>query len=144
MSAAVAAASPAAAAAAGWSPQQRCYRGIMRSLRGAYYGDRAKLFWARHRVKVEFYKYSGVAAGGPQPAHLVAVGDDVGRFVAEHMAFSMQRVEAHNATLARLPVVEAKRFRAQYLEKEKEHDSWCKQKIRTMLLQRAPPPYPFC
>lgn len=47
-----------------WSPQQHAYRNILRSLRGAYYNDRARLFWARHFARVEFYKYAEFVGEG--------------------------------------------------------------------------------
>lgn len=43
-----------------WTPQQWCYRHLMKAIRGAYFNDRSKLFWGRHRVLVEMYKYSSL------------------------------------------------------------------------------------
>lgn len=45
-----------------WSPQQYCFRHLMKALRAAYFNDRSTLFWARHRVLVEMYKYSPLEA----------------------------------------------------------------------------------
>lgn len=45
-----------------WTPQQSCYRHLMKAIRGAYFNDRSKLFWGRHRVLVEMYKYSSLDA----------------------------------------------------------------------------------
>lgn len=47
-----------------WTPQQHAYRNVLRSLRGAYYSDRARLFWARHFARVEFYKYEKFVGEG--------------------------------------------------------------------------------
>ncbi|KPA82430.1 hypothetical protein ABB37_03499 [Leptomonas pyrrhocoris] len=125
-----------------WTPQQRCYRELMRALRGAYYHDRSKLFWARHRVLVEFYKYSRVEEE-KDVALLVGIGGEVAAFVTEYMKVDVGAIMQHNEKMLSLPVAVAKRYREDYLLHEKQHDSWCKQKIRLMMDRRPPPPYPF-
>eukprot|EP00796_Vickermania_ingenoplastis_P007993 gene7993-5553_t len=138
------------AAASGWSPQQQSYRRLLKALRGAYYHDRAKLFWARHRVLLEFYKYAAVeldtaADGGPGEKVLLLLGisDEVAEFIRTYMKTDVGRIVRHNEKLLSLPVVEAKRLRDEYFLAEKQHESWCKQRIREMLQRRPPPPYPF-
>lgn len=154
--------------AGGWTPQQKCFRNLLVAVRGAYYHDRAKLFWARHRIRTEFYKYatiqpsiselgkmmnnnndSGSAAVADNDdddkiKSLVAIGNEIGAFVKQHMEFSVQRVVQHNETMEKLPVEEAKRFRQRYLQREEEHESWCKTRIKMIMRRRPPPPYPFC
>ncbi|KAL7696133.1 hypothetical protein N2W54_003461 [Lotmaria passim] len=125
-----------------WTPQQRCYRRLMAALRGAYYHDRAKLFWARHRVLVEFYKYSRVEEE-KDVALLVGIGNEIATFVAEYMKVDVGAIMQHNEKMLSLPVAKAKRYREEYLLHEKQHDSWCKQKIKQMMDRRPPPPYPF-
>lgn len=174
-----------------WTPVQFMYRRLMVSLRDAYLCDRAQLFWARHRVKVEIYKYQslerhddsngqrlhddddvdvanasdssvsadervpevGEVIGTPTSAPnapssavvlLCQVGNEVAQFVSTHMRVSVQSIVDHNDMLAKLPVNEAKEFRSRYLEREREHVSWCKQKIRRILAKRTLPPYPYC
>lgn len=126
-----------------WSPVQRSFRHVLVALREAYYNDRAKLFWARHRVRIEYYKYAETA-DTEAVAALAAIGEEVAGFVRQHMQFSVQRIVDHNETLARLPVEDAKRFRARFLEREEEHDSWCKTRVKTILRRRPAPPYPYC
>lgn len=133
----------ARAAANTWSPAQQCYRDLMVALRGAYYSDRAKLFWARHRVRVEFYKYAAVPAESVDAKQLVGVGREVAKFVDANMKVSVQRIVEHNDTLMKLPVPEAKRFRQRYLEREAEHEAWCKQKVKAMMRRRPAAPYPY-
>jgi hypothetical protein len=125
-----------------WTPQQRCFRQLMKALRGAYYHDRSKLFWARHRVLVEFYKYSRVA-DEKDVALLVGIGNEVASFVSEYMKVDVGAIVKHNEKMVALPVAKAKRYREEYLLHEKQHESWCKQKIRQMMDRRPPPPYPF-
>ncbi|KAG8344012.1 hypothetical protein TRVL_05163 [Trypanosoma vivax] len=125
-----------------WTPQQQCYRQLMKSLRSAYFHDRSKLFWARHRVLVEFYKYSE-ETNVESVKQLVAIGLEVAAFIDHHMRMDVERVVKHNETMMALPVEKAKKFRSEYLLAEKQHDSWCKQKIRSMMKRRPPPPYPF-
>ena len=126
-----------------WSPQQKCFRHLLVALREAYYHDRAKLFWARHRVRVEFYKYSEMA-DGEAIKNVVAITDEAAAFIKQHMQFSVQRIVDHNATLARLPVEEAKRFQQRFKQREEEHESWCKGRLKLILRRRPQPPYPFC
>lgn len=126
-----------------WSSQQHCFRKLMKALREAYYHDRSKLFWARHKVRIEFYKYSSVA-DEIEVAQLVGCGNEVAAFVSEHMRASVDRIVHHNQAMMSLPVSEAKRLRQEYLLREKQHDSWCKQKIKTIMARRPLPPYPFC
>jgi hypothetical protein len=127
----------------GWTPQQKCFRSLLVALRDAYYHDRAKLFWARHRLKVEMYKYRSVT-DEEEIKHLVAIGHEIAKFMDLHMKFSVQRIVDHNETLKKLPVEEAKEFRKRYIEREEQHDSWCKSRIKMMMRRRPPPPYPFC
>jgi polyhydroxyalkanoate synthesis regulator phasin len=75
---------------------------------------------------------------------LVGVGNEVAVFVAENMKTTVDRIVKHNETMMSLPVSEAKRFRQEFLLREKQHDSWCKQKIKSMMSRRPPPPFPFC
>ena len=127
-----------------WSPQQRCFRNLLVALRGAYYHDRAALFWARHRVRVEFYKYSTISGDDSASIEsLTSIGNEIASFIKNHMDFSVQRVVDHNETLKRLPVEDAKKFRERYLEREAEHESWCKTRIKLIMRRREPPPYPF-
>lgn len=56
-----------------WTPQQSCYRHLMKALRAAYYNDRSKLFWARHRVLVEMYKYARLPAYPSTPLDAVSL-----------------------------------------------------------------------
>lgn len=126
-----------------WSPTQKCYRSLLVAIREAYYYDRAKLFWARHRLKVEVYKYRSVTDEQEVKA-LVAIGGEIARFIDLHMKFSVQRVVDHNEAIQKLPVDEAKKFRLRYLEREEQHEIWCKTKIKMMMRRRPPPPYPFC
>lgn len=126
----------------GWTAQQMCYRQLMKSLRNAYFHDRSKLFWARHRVLLDFYKYS--KAEDPEAiALLVGIGNEVATFVGHYMQMDIERIVRHNDKMMSLPVAKAKRFRADYFLHEKQHESWCKQKIKAMLDRRPPPPYPF-
>ncbi|KAF8276850.1 hypothetical protein C3747_29g150 [Trypanosoma cruzi] len=125
-----------------WTPQQLCYRQLMKSLRAAYFHDRSKLFWSRHRVLVEFYKYSG-ETNEEAIRQLVGVGLEVAAFIQHHMRTDVERIIKHNETILMLPPGKAKKFRADYLLAEKQHDSWCKQKIKAILTRRPPPPYPF-
>ncbi|AIN97804.1 hypothetical protein LPMP_203090 [Leishmania panamensis] len=131
-----------AAAASQWSAQQRCFRKLMKSLRGAYFHDRSKLFWARHRVLVEFYKYSRVEEE-KDVLLLVSIGNEIANFVGEYMKVDIGAIMEHNAKMQSLPVAKAKRYREEYLLHEKQHDSWCKQRIRLIMDRRPPPPYPF-
>ena len=149
--AATAAASSGAAAAvkgaAAWSPQQKAYRALMVALRAAYMHDRHALFWARHRAKVEVYKYASLpkdVASSPESQLLLGLTHEVAEFVGTHLPLRVERIKAHNDKMLRLSVPEAKRFRAEYLEKEAQHDSWCRQKIFAILQRRPPPPFPYC
>lgn len=157
-----------------WSPAQRSYRRIMKALRGAYYNDRAKLFWARHRVLVEFYKYSSTAIDGgsssditeefeevgasnvisdvkptnetqlnSQVQLLLNISDEIADFINEYMKLDVQRIVRHNEKMISLPTREAKEYREEYFLAEKQHESWCKQRIKNLLNRRPPPPYPF-
>ncbi|KAG5493310.1 hypothetical protein GH5_02053 [Leishmania sp. Ghana 2012 LV757] len=130
------------AAAPQWTAQQRCFRQLMKSLRDAYFHDRSKLFWARHRVLVEFYKYSRVEEE-KDVLLLIGVGNEIAHFVAEYMKVDVGAIMDHNEKMQSLPVARAKRYREEYLLHEKQHESWCKQKIRLMMDRRPPPPYPF-
>ncbi|CBZ30446.1 conserved hypothetical protein [Leishmania mexicana MHOM/GT/2001/U1103] len=132
----------ATAAAPQWTAQQRCFRQLLKSLRGAYFHDRSKLFWARHRVLVEFYKYSRVEEER-DVLLLVGIGNEIATFVAEYMKVDVGAIMEHNEKIQSLPVAKAKRYREEYLLHEKQHESWCKQKIRLMMDRRPPPPYPF-
>nr|CCC90003.1 conserved hypothetical protein [Trypanosoma congolense IL3000] len=125
-----------------WSPQQHCYRQLMKSLRAAYFHDRAKLFWARHRVLLEFYKYSGETSE-QVVQQLVSIGLEIAAFIDHHMRTDVERIVKHNEMMLALPVVQAKKFRSDYLLAERQHDSWCKQKIKNIMKRRPPPPYPF-
>ncbi|KEG15319.1 hypothetical protein DQ04_00111190 [Trypanosoma grayi] len=125
-----------------WTPQQQCYRQLMKSLRAAHFNDRSKLFWSRHRVLVEFYKYSGETSEETVRL-LVGIGLEVAAFIAQHMRTDVERIIKHNEAMLALPVDKAKKFRSDYLLAEKQHDSWCKQKIKNILKRRPPPPYPF-
>ena len=126
-----------------WTPQQTCYRNLLKSLRDAYFCDRAKLFWARHRTRVEFYKYS-TTQDEASVQQLVGVGNETAAFIKDHMKTSVDRIVQHNDTMMKLSVREAKRFREEFFNQESRHESWCKQKLRTILHRRPPPPYPFC
>lgn len=126
-----------------WTPVQQSFRHVMKALRGAYFHDRSKLFWARHRARLEFYKYATVG-DDVSIQQLVGCGNEIGVFMTEHMKMSVERIVQHNETMQALPVEEAKRFRSEYLLREKQHDSWCKQKIKKILDRRPPPPHPFC
>ncbi|CCW60733.1 unnamed protein product [Phytomonas sp. EM1] len=131
-----------AVSASGWTPQQKCFRSLMKSLRNAYFHDRSKLFWARHRVLVEFYKYSKVE----DPAVvelLVGLGGEVAAFVEQYMKTDVERIIKHNQKMVSLPVDQAKQYRADYYLHERQHESWCKQKIKAIMNRRPPPPYPF-
>ncbi len=134
---------PSCAAVRAWTPQQKCYRNLMRSLRDAYYAERSTLFWARHRVRIEFYKFS-TADVTAEVQQLVGVGNEIAAFIGEHMKTSVDRIVSHNETMLKLSVREAKRFREEFMRKEHQHESWCKQKIKTILQRRPNPPYPFC
>lgn len=125
-----------------WTPQQLCYRNLMRSLRDAYFHDRAKLFWARHRVRVEFYKYRGLSEE-PLVEQLTNVGNEIADFVSHHMKTNVERIVQHNERMLQLPVAQAKRFHREYFEKEREHESWCRQRIKRLMNRRPPPPYPY-
>lgn len=125
-----------------WTPQQQCFRQLMRSLRAAYYHDRSKLFWARHRVLVEFYKYAKTE--DPKEVDLlVGITNEVGVFVGQYMKTDVERIVKHNEKLLSLPVRQAKEFRQAFFLAEKQHETWCKQRIKAMLERRPPPPYPF-
>jgi hypothetical protein len=126
-----------------WSPQQHCYRTLLIALREAYYYDRAKLFWARHRLKVEMYKYRSLTDEA-EIEQCVNIGNEVAKFINLHMKFSVQRIVDHNNAIQKLPVDEAKRFRQRYVEREEQHESWCKSRIKMIMRRRPPPPYPFC
>jgi hypothetical protein len=127
-----------------WSPAQVCYRRLMVALREAYVHDRAKLFWARHRVKVEMHKYASLEPASPDARGAIGIGHEVARFVDGMMRFSVQRVLEHNELVAKLPIKDAKLCRERYLVSEHEHEVWCKQRIRAMLRRRPMPPYPYC
>jgi polyhydroxyalkanoate synthesis regulator phasin len=115
----------------------------MKALRGAYFHDRSKLFWARHRARLEYYKFATVT-DEVAIEQLVGCGKETAVFMAEHMRMSVDRIVKHNEMIQTLPVDEAKRFRTEYLLREKQHDSWCKQKIKVILERRPAPPHPFC
>ncbi|EPY29492.1 hypothetical protein STCU_03980 [Strigomonas culicis] len=125
-----------------WTPQQLCYRSIMRALRAAYFHDRARLFWARHRVLVEMYKYARVT-DEEQIRLLVGIGNEIAAFAEHYMKMDVARIVRYNDAMVKLPVEKAKKFRSEYLLSEKQHESWCKQRIRGILERRPPPPYPF-
>jgi hypothetical protein len=131
------------ASLASWSEQQHCFRQLLKGIRGAYFHDRSKLFWARHRVRLEFYKYSSVS-NEEDVKLLVGVAREVARFIDEHLQTSVQRIVQHNEKILSLSAADAKRYRQEYLLAEQQHDSWCRQKIKTILNRRPPPPYPFC
>lgn len=114
----------------------------MKALRAAYFHDRAKLFWARHRVLVEFYKYSKVTEENTI-SHLIGIGKEVAVFANHYMKMNVERIVRHNEAMMKLPADKAKRFREDYFLHEKQHESWCKQKIKNILDRRPPPPYPF-
>ena len=124
-----------------WTPTQQMYRNLMKAILGAYSSDIAELFWSRHRIKIEIYKYA--AAEGDDRELTIAVGEEVARFVQQHMKIDADRIHEHNETMLRLPVPEAKRFREEYLEREAEHVSWCKQRIKRILAKRPLAPYPY-
>ncbi|EPY38236.1 hypothetical protein AGDE_03401 [Angomonas deanei] len=126
-----------------WTPQQKCYRNIMKSLRDAYFHDRAKLFWARHRVLVEMNKYAKCNDEN-EVKLLVGVADEVAVFISHYMKTDVARIMKYNDMIVNLPVEKAKKFRSEYLLAEKQHESWCKQKIKAILNRRPTPPYPFC
>lgn len=157
-------------APATWSPQQRSYRKIMRALRSAYYHDRAALFWARHRVLVEYYKYAAIAPQRKEEEEatvreegdtstrpstpssntlnsrvkfLLEISDEVASFIAAYMTLDVGRINGYNNRIATLPIPEAKRVRQEYYHTERQHESWCKQRIKEILQRRPPPPYPF-
>jgi len=125
-----------------WSPTQHSFRKLMVALRGAFYHDRSSLFWARHRSRVEFLKYAEVR-DEESIRQLVGVTFEVADFIREHMQVSVERIIRHNETLMELPVREAKQFRNEYYRREREHDSWCKQKIKAILSRRPSAPYPY-
>jgi hypothetical protein len=137
------AAAPASPAVTQWTAPQASYRRLLVALREAYYHDRAKLFWARHRARVEYYKYAEVTSA-QDAAAAVGIANEVAAFVAHHMRFSVQRVADHNEAIAKLPVEEAKRFRQKYLEREEQHDVWCRTRIREILRRRPAPAFPYC
>ena len=126
----------------GWTPQQFVYRSLLRGLRDAYYHDRSKLFWARHRARLEFYKYASIE-DEVQVKQLVGVTYEIAEFIEEHMKTNVDRIVQHNEKMMSLRVSDAKRFREEYLLREKQHDSWCKQKIKLMMKRRPDPPYPY-
>jgi hypothetical protein len=125
-----------------WTPQQHAYRCLLRGLRDAYYHDRSKLFWARHRARIEFYKYASIE-DEVQIKQLVGITNEISQFIAEHMKTNVDRIIQHNEKMMSLRVSDAKRFREEYLLREKQHDSWCKQKIKHMMSRRPDPPYPY-
>ena len=126
-----------------WTPQQVCCRKLLVALRDAYSHDRSRLFWGRHRALLEFHRYAGLQSP-TDVSHCLNIGEEVATFVAINMKVNAQRIHEHNEVMMSLPVDQAKRFREQFLVKEAEHESWCKQKVKTILLRRPPPPYPFC
>ena len=126
-----------------WSPQQVAYRRLLCSLRDAYYHDRSRLFWARHKARVEFYKHSAITHE-EDITQLVNITNEVSHFVGKYMRLSIERIQRHNESILALSVPDAKKFREAYLLREAQHESWCKQKIRDMLQRRPPPPYPYC
>lgn len=128
---------------AGWTPVQHTYRRLLIALRDAYYHDRSQLFWARHRAKVEIYKYCSLDRDSVDARAALGVADEVATFVGTSMRYSVQRIVDHNALVARLPIPEAKKCRQEFLDREREHDSWCKQRIKTMLRRRPRPPFPY-
>lgn len=114
----------------------------MKSLRAAYFTDRSKLFWARHRVLVEFYKYSKVEDQNEVDL-LVGITNEISTFIAQYMKTDVERIIKHNEKMMSLPVEQAKKFRQEYFLAEKQHETWCKQHIKRMMERRPPPPYPF-
>lgn len=127
----------------GWKPQQHAYRRLLCALRDAYYNDRSRLFWARHKARVEFYKY-GSLSNDADLEHAVNVCNEISQFISKYMRVSVERIQKHNESILALSVPDAKKFREAYLLREAQHESWCKQKIRDMLQRRPPPPYPYC
>lgn len=127
-----------------WTPVQHSYRQLMKAIQSSYTGDRAGMFWARHRIKVEIYKYSSFPSDCPEYDRLVFISNEVSQFLEQHLAVDVDRINAHNRTLVTLSVADAKRFRREYLSKESEHRSWCMQRIKLLLQKRPPPPYPYC
>jgi len=100
------------------------------------------MFWARHRIKVELYKYHRRTPPAALPV-LLSVADQVAAFVEVYLRPNPERIRSYNEAVSTLPVREAKKYRKDYLEKEREHRVWCRQRLRGLLEQRPPPPYPF-
>lgn len=134
--------SASSARQAGWSPQQQCFRSLMKSLRAAYFNDRSKLFWARHRATVEFYKYAKIE-DQKEVDLLVGIANEISVFIGQYMKTDVERIVSHNEKIMTLPVEQAKKFRNDFFLAEKQHETWCKQRIRGMMERRPPPPYPF-
>jgi hypothetical protein len=126
-----------------WSEPQRVYRRVLVALRDAYYHDRSKLFWARHRLKVEMYKYGALEPSSPEAKHALGIGFEVADFIAKSMRFPVQRVVEHNELVARLPMREAKACRERFLAAEHDHEVWAKQRIKGLLRRRPVAPYPY-
>eukprot|EP00758_Cryptobia_borreli_P004583 Tbor_TRINITY_DN4469_c0_g1::TRINITY_DN4469_c0_g1_i2::g.8076::m.8076 len=126
-----------------WTPQQLAFRHLMSALRSAFYHDRSRLFWARHRVRVDYYKYSKTTDDRDKKV-LLDVSNEIAVFIEQYMKVSIRRIQEHNDTMMSLSVPDAKKYREAYLLRETQHESWCKQKIRSILDRRPPPPYPYC
>ena len=125
-----------------WSPQQSVYRKLCKAISVAYGHDRSQLFWARHNVKVEMYKYHQDTPENHVPI-LLACGAQCAIFIQSYMAPSEERIVAHNRAVKILPLKDAKQYHTEYLKREEDHYVWCRQRLRGMLAQRPPPPFPY-
>eukprot|EP00760_Papus_ankaliazontas_P022613 PhM_4_TR1888/c0_g1_i1/m.94055 len=158
-----------------WTRSQHTYRKLCVAIRSAFYHDRAQMFWARHRIKVEMYKYGGLSPLPPASSSSAPVtstssssttrssvmaakaaeaertkvetlhhtGFQVAEFIKTYMNTSPDRIERFNEAVRTLPLRDAKAYRDEYFEREREHRVWCKQRIRALLAQRPAAPYPF-
>ena len=125
-----------------WNSSQHLYRKLCQAIRDAYPQDRAQLFWARHKIKLELYKYhKDTPRQDIQSLH--RIGLQMATFIREYISPDLEGIKAYNRAVRTLSLREAKLFRQDYLKKEEEHKIWCQQRISGILRQRPLPPYPF-
>ncbi|KNH04698.1 acetylpolyamine aminohydrolase [Perkinsela sp. CCAP 1560/4] len=125
-----------------WSPQQEVYRKLCKAIVLAYGHDHSQLFWARHNVKVEMYKYHPETSSKDVET-LLNCGAQCAIFISEYMAPSAERIVAHNRAVSFLALHEAKTYHEEYMKREEDHYVWCRQRLRGILSHRPNPPYPY-
>lgn len=115
----------------------------MKALWHALSSDRAKMFWSRHRAKVEFYKYSAIPQDSADATLANSVAAECAQFIQANMVVNVEKIRKYNEAMTKMPIEDAKRFREDYFTREREHDAWCRLKMQGILAKRPRPPYPY-